>query len=152
MSRLTKAAGYTMAFLMVPLALATFLGMTFWSTKLVAVTGLHVTPWFTGGEVFRKVNHGLYETRIHRPVFEGLLWNRRQGFVQVDWAGTQRLPSGIEEEIDYDGDGNPDFKIAFSTSDKAAILTVLNPDVLSLEGTYNLKDGRAVRVRLSNRR
>ncbi len=151
MSRLTKAAGYTVAFLMVPLALATFLGMTFWSAKLVAVSGLHVTPWFTGGEVFRKVNHGLYETRIHRPVFEGFLWNRRQGFVQVDWAGPQPLPSGIEEEIDYDGDGSPDFKIAFAASDDAAKLTAFNPRVLSLEGTYNLKDGRAVRVWLKNR-
>ena len=149
MNRVTKTAGYTLALLMVPLVLATFLGMRFWCEKLVAVTGLSVTPWYTGGELARKINHGSYETRIHRPVFEGLFWERKQGFVQVDWIGARPLPARLEEEIDYDGDGNPDFRVGLNTSDNAVTLTALNPRVLSVEGTYNLKSGRAVRVWLN---
>ena len=146
-----KAVGYTVASLMVPLALATLTGLGFWSQKLVAVTGLSVTPWYTGGEVIRKISHGQYETKIHRPVFDGLLWDSGQGFVQVDWTAAQPLPAKLEEDIDYDGDGTSDFRIELSTEENIARLVPANPRVLSLEGTYRLKNGRAVRVLLENK-
>jgi len=145
-----KTLGYTAALLMIPLALATLMGMGFWSRELVAVTGLSVTPWYTGGEVVRTISHGSYETRIHRPVFDGLLWESRQGFVQIDWTAAQPLPARFEEDIDYDGDGSADFRVELST--EGTRLNALNPRVLSLEGTYNLKNGRAVRVLLENKR
>lgn len=146
-----KTIGYTVAFLMVPLVLATLMGMGFWSQKLVAVTGLSVTPWYTGGEVVRTISHGPYETRIHRPVFDGLLWDSKRGFVQVDWTAAQPLPARLEEDIDYDGDGTADFRVELSTEDNSARLVPVNPRVLSLEGTYSLKHGRAVRVLLENK-
>jgi hypothetical protein len=151
MNWVKKTFGYTVAFLMVPLVLATFMGMGFWSEKLVAVTGLSVTARYTGGEVVRKIGHGQYETRIHRPVFDGFLWDSKQGFVQIDWTAAQSLPARLEEDIDYDGDGTADFRIELSTQDNSAKLVPVNPHVLSLEGTYNLKNGRAIRVWLERR-
>lgn len=151
MNWVKRLIGYTMAFLMVPLVLATFMGMGFWSKELVAVTGLSVTPWYTGGEVVRKISHGQYETRIHRPVFDGLLWSSKQGFVQVDWTPAEPLPARLEEEIDFDGDGTTDFRVELSTQDNSAKLVSVNPHVLSLEGTYKLKNGPAIRVWLDKR-
>jgi len=146
-----KAFGYTIAVLMVPLVLATLMGNGLWSQKLVAVTGLSVTPWYTGGEVVRKISHGQYETRIHRPVFDGLLWDSRRGFVQVDWTAAQTLPAKLEEDIDYDGDGITDFHVELSAQDVSAKLVPLGPGVRALEGTYKLKNGRAIRVQLDRR-
>ncbi|MGA2263978.1 MAG: hypothetical protein ABSH28_21415 [Acidobacteriota bacterium] len=152
MNRVKTAVGYTIAFLMVPLVLATLMGMGFWSKELVAVTGLSVTPWYTGGEVVRMIDHGQFETRIHRPVFDGFLWDSNQGFVQVDWAADRPLPARVEEEIDYDGDGTADFRVELNTQDNTAKITTESPHVLLLEGTYNLKNGRAIRVSLKNKR
>ena len=135
-----------LASLMVPVVLVTFLGMDFWAHKLISITGVHVSPWYTGAEVVRKVGHGQYETRIHRPVFDGLLWESRQGFVQVDWAPVQSIPSHIDEEVDIDGDGIMDFRVQLDTSENAARVTPLNRGVISLEGIYRLKDARSIRV------
>ena len=151
MNRIRAVAGYTIAFLMVPLVLATLMGMGFWSEKLVAVTGLSVTAWYTGGNVVRSIDHGWYETRIHRPVFDGFLWDSRQGFVQVDWTAARPLPARLNEEVDYDGDGTADFRVELNTQDNTAKVTAANPHVLALEGTYNLKNGRAVRVNLERK-
>ncbi len=149
MNRVTKAAGYTLAFLMTPLVLATFVGMDYGARKLVSITGIKVTPWYTGAEVVRKVGHGRYETRIHRPVFDGLLWERKQGFVQVDWAPDQSIPTRIDEEVDFDGDGIADFRVQLESAENAATIIPLDRRVLSLEGTYRLENARSVRVTLT---
>ncbi len=148
MNRLAKIAGYTTASLMVPLVLASLMGMDFWAHKLVAITGITVSPWYTGAEVVRKIDHGLYETRIHRPVFDGLLWQTRQGFVQVDWAPIQSIPAFIDEAVDFDGDGTNDFRVQLDPSLNSAKITPLDRRVISLEGIYRLKDARSIRVTL----
>ncbi len=148
MNRLTKVTGYTLAALMVPLVLASLMGMDFWGHKLVSITGISISPWYTGSEVVRKIDHGKYETRIHRPVFDGLLWQTRQGFVQVDWAPLQSIPSSIDEAVDCDGDGIMDFRVELDVPANTARVTPLNKRSATLEGIYQLKDAHSVRVTL----
>jgi hypothetical protein len=150
MTLLKRIAGYTLAALATPLVMATFMGWEFWSQQLASASGVKVSPWYTGGEVARTVAHGSYRTLIHRPVFDGLLWEAEEGFVQIQWTPLAALPAAIREAVDYDGDGRDDFQVELDTMQAQARLTGVSPAAVSLEGAYKLKDAWAVRVNLRN--
>jgi hypothetical protein len=158
MRRLRSMIGYLWALLALPIIVATFMGNDYWAGNLVAVTGIKVSPWFTGGNVNRTVYHGQYQTIIHRAVFEGLIWQRSRGFVQIDWKPIKReklvsgtLPEEIHESIDYDQDGVVDFQIQLNTKTDHAALVAPKSYVLGIQSVYQLKNGRAVRVLLRNK-
>lgn len=148
MSRLKSVLGYTIAVLALFITLATFIGMDSFGRKLVSVTGIKVSPWMIGGEVVRVIEHGGYQTVIHRPVFDGLIGERKEGMLQIDWTPRQGLPSRIDELIDFDQDGKEDFHIILDPESNKADLEAINPRVISIEGCYTLKDGRAARLLL----
>lgn len=144
---------YLWALLAFPIVLATFIGNGYWAEKLITVTGLEISPWDTGGEIIQRIDQGHYQRLLHRPVFDGLICERKNGFVQVDWKATgEVLPAIINNEIDYDCDGTKDFQIRLDTEKNKADLVALSPDVIGLERVYKLEDGRAVRVLLKNKR
>jgi hypothetical protein len=149
MKRLTAVLGYLLAALALPIVLATFVGMTRWERGLVALTGLRVSPWFTGGEVAASVRCGRFETRVHEPVFQALVGERDDGFVQITLAPSDSLPPVVREEIDYDRDGRPDFVLTLDTAAPAAEVEPLDERVGSVRGVVRLDDGIAVRVNLS---
>ena len=152
MQKLKAILGYVWAALLIPLVLATLFGMGSWMEVLVSGTGLTVSPWFSGDVVARTVEHDGYETRIHRPVFLALIGERREGFVQVDWGPLDALPAQVDEEVDFDGDGQADFRVALDTASGQAVLTPLTEYVLSLAGTYRLDEAWAMRAALKNPR
>ncbi|HWP97588.1 MAG TPA: hypothetical protein VN426_12150 [Syntrophomonadaceae bacterium] len=152
MSKLRAIIGYTLAALAVPLVLAVFMGQSFWMKELVAATGVKVSPWLTGGDVIRTISHDEYQISIHEQVFQGLLSEKKEGLVQVDWKPAKNLPDRIDEDIDYDGDGKNDFHIALDTKSNQAYVQSLQTGVIGLEKSYVLKDGQAVRVRIKNPR
>jgi len=153
MSTIKAILGYTLAVLGVPIVLATFIGMDAFAELFVSTTGLVVSPWFSGGEVAATVEHDGYETRIHQTVFQALIGERREGFVQVDWAPIDELPDTIDEEIDYDDDGSADFRVEFDTQEQQAQITPYSEQVIFLEGVYQVKEeALAIRVRLKNSR
>ena len=140
--------GYTWAFLTIFIVLATFVGRDYFSAKLASATGITVSPWFSGGEVVQTVAHGRYKTYIHRPVFDALIGETRKGFIQLKWEPYAGLPPVVQETIDYNGDNKADFSIILNTQTGDATLTAHSPTVLSIEGSYRLKKGWAVRVML----
>jgi hypothetical protein len=152
MAKLRSVLGYLAAALTVPLITATFMGIPFWSERLVSVTGVTVSPWFTGGEVARTVDHGAYRTEIHQPVYDALIGERRRGSVQVDWTPPESLPHQLDEEIDFDGDGQADFRVQLETQSAQALVTPYTSDVLELEDVYQLPEALAIRVRVVNPR
>ena len=152
MQKLKAILGYTWAALLIPLAVATLFGMGSWMKLLVSGTGLTVSPWFTGDVVARTVEHDGYETRIHRPVFQALIGERREGFVQVDWGPLEALPAQVDEEVDFDDDGQADFRVVLDTASGQATLTPLTETVLNLAGTFRLDDAWAMRATLKNPR
>ncbi len=151
MAKVKSVLGYLVALLGVPIVLATFMSMSFWSELLVDATGITISPWVTGGEIARTIEHGAYRTEIHRPVFDALVGQRREGFVQVDWTPAGALPAQIDQELDLDGDGQADARVQLDTRAVQATLTPLSPWVLGLEGTYALNDGITIRIRVENR-
>jgi hypothetical protein len=152
MQKLKAIVGYAWAALLILVALAMLFGMGDWMKLLVSGTGLTISPWFTGDEVARTVEHDGYETYIHRPVFQALIGERSEGFVQVDWGPLNALPAQVDEEVDFDGDGQADFRVVLDTQSGEATLRPLTETVLGLTGTYRLDDAWAVRVTLNDPR
>lgn len=146
MKKLKAILGYTIAALMVPVVILTLVGMQPLAELLVRATGVEISPWSTGGEVVRTIDHAGYETRIHRPVFDALIGQKREGFVQVVWAKTENLPETVAESIDYNDDGLADFEFTLHPSSKTAEWIPLNPNALRMEGPYRIGDGLGVRV------
>jgi hypothetical protein len=167
MQTLKTILGYAWAALAIPLVLATFIGMNGWAKMLAGATGVTINPRFSGGEVAATIDHGTYQTKLHRPVFDGLISERQDGFVQLDWVPTEkdgRLPDLIEEAVDYDHDGKVDFTIRLDTRTDCATLDAVSDKVRGLGAVtlstdsdqeksagrvYNLGSSRAARVQLT---
>lgn len=151
MKKIKSFFGYLIAALMIPLAFMTLMAMGPVSELLVQITGVEISPWFTGGEVAQVIPHTGYETHIHRQVFDGLIGQRREGFVQVVWVKAEALPDLIVEDIDYDQDGQADFQVTLRPHEKTAAWQPYSAYALELQGPYSIGSGLGVRVRLSRK-
>lgn len=145
--------GYTWAALCFVLVLAMFVGLSFWERAL-AGSGLHVSARFSGGEVRRVLDHGSFETRLHRLVFDGLMGDRAEGFAQIDWVprSSESLPAVIEEGFDLDGDGSNDMTVRTDTVGMKADLVSKASWVLHAEPLVRADSEIILRVRLRNPR
>jgi hypothetical protein len=155
MAKLKSVLGYTVAALGIPIMIVTALMWTvlgFLPEQFILVTGLEHSANWTGGEVVQMLEHGTYRTEVHRPVFDALFGEHNKGFVQVAWRPPDALPARIDEEIDADADGQADFRIELDTATRQASLTPYSPNVIELEGVYDLGETLAIRVRLKNPR
>ncbi len=148
MKKIKSIIGYIWAMLALFIAPATFLGQSYFSQTLARTTGITINPWFSGGEIVKVIDHAGYKTSVHRPVFDSLIGQTKEGFVQINWYPAASLPSVIREGIDYNGDGRDDFIVTLNTDTGETTLTRHNPAVLSIEKSYRLKNGWAVRVLL----
>jgi hypothetical protein len=140
--------GYAWAAAAVIIALATFFGHNYFSSTLAISTGVTVNPRFSGGQILKTIDHGKYKTAIHRPVFDSLIGQTKEGFIQINWEPAAGLPPIIREGFDYNQDGNDDFTITLNTTTGETMLTKNSPDVLDVGKSYRLKNGWAVRVLL----
>lgn len=148
MSKIRSVAGYMWAIAAIIIVLATFFGNGFFSRILVAASGVKISPLYSGGEVARSVDHGSYRALVHRPVFDALIGEKSEGFIQINWEPLSGLPPVIEEPVDYNGDGKEDFSIRIDTKTGEASLTRINPQVKSIGETVKLDNGWVVRVQL----
>lgn len=150
MKYIRPALGYTLAVLSLFVALATFMGNPYFGRAIVDATGgISISPRTTGGAVVHTIDHGGYETAIHETVFQGLLSDRKTGFVQVDWVKKTEIPATLSEEIDFDRDGTMDFKVECDMESGEAVVTPYIPEVLSKVETFERDNGFTVRVRLT---
>ncbi len=101
------AAGLTLA----AAALTPFLLIGAFSAG-VAHAGLHIDPAYSGGTVARILARPGYNITVYQPVRPHLL-QRVDPFVQVAFSPTGSLPARVSDEVDLDGDGQPDVRISF---------------------------------------
>ena len=129
-----------------------FIGMGAWAPTLARATGMKVSPWFSGGEIARTMEHESHLTRVREPVFQGLFGRRAEGFVQVEWQTKehQALPVIIDEELDVDGDGMPDLRIRVDTAANSTQLTPLQSWVIGADKPIVVEGERILRIRLRN--
>jgi len=151
MAKIKSILGTMVAVLSTLIMLAVIPGIMFLAEPLIAVTGLTISPKYSGGEVVQTIDHDAYQTQVHRMVFDDvLIGERKEGFIQVDWTPRDALPARIDEEIDADGDGQADFRVEVDTANEETTLTPYASWVLGLEGTYKPEDYLMVRVFLRN--
>lgn len=148
MKKLKSILGYLWAVGALLMTLATFFGYDYFSRTFADTTGIKVSPWYTGGEVVSVIDHGTYRASIHRPVFDYLVGQTKEGFVQINWAPAAGLPGVVREGIDYDRDGREDFIVTLNTATGEVALLKNQPAVIGPGKTYRLRDGWAVRVHL----
>ena len=148
MKKIKSFIGYIWAAAAIIIALATFFGQSYLSRTLASATGVTVNPWYSGGEVIKTIDHGNYKTTMHRPVFDYLIGETKEGFIQINWEPATSLPQIISEGFDYNNDGKEDFVVALNTTTGEATLTKNNSAVLGIGKSYHLRNGWAVRVLL----
>lgn len=102
-------------------------------SKAVAHAGLHIDAAYSGGTVARTIDHGAYRIVVYQPVKPRLL-ERIEPFVQIVFEPVDALPARVSEEIDLDGDGQPDVRVSFSVP--ADPNAPLHADVTALNGKY----------------
>ncbi len=148
MKRAMKIAGYIWAVTCIVVVLATFIGNTYFTAKLASATGITISPWFSGGEIVGRIDHGTYKTAIRRPVFDGLIGERKEGFIQIEWQPVTVLPSVIEEGIDFTGDGKEDFAFRLDTTTGRGTLTPRNPSVIAIQTLVKVNQSWVARIQL----
>src|ERR1035441_3909945 len=128
--KLRPILGYTAAAATLLVAMLTpFLLMGLFS-KGVAALPLHVDEVYSGGPKVRAIPMGAYSIDVHRPVYPHFLQSEKP-FVQLDWTPVSALPQHVSDEVDIDGDGQPDIRVSFDVPrDPKAPLRV-NVDSLS---------------------
>ena len=58
------------------------------------------------------------------------------------------MPQVIQETVDYAGDNRADFLVTLNTATDDTSITGYNPAVVSVQKTYKLDKGWAVRIKL----
>jgi hypothetical protein len=146
MKKIKIIAGITWAFLSLILIIVLFPGLTGFSASVSKLPFMKIHPRYAGGEVEKQIVTQSCTLDVRKPVFKGLISDRKTGFVQLDWRGT--VPAEIKDTIDYDFDGNPDFCIQVDTKTSKTEMYPINKKVKGLGISTPTSFGWAVRVSL----
>ena len=150
MKKIRAILGYSWAILVIPIIFVALMGMDGWANMLMS-TGIKVNPWFTGGEVVKEVTQKDYDLKIHRPVFDALIGQKSQGFVQLDIKNkNEKLPHKINLEIDFDNDKKLDFKIDLDTVNDKAKIESRESNIISIDNPVKTDWGYILRVNLKS--
>jgi len=82
-------------------------------SSAVARTGVRVDPVYNGGAIVRTVACDGYHIDVYQLVRQHAL-QEGEPFVQIAFRPITELPRQVSEEIDLDGDGQPDVRVSFT--------------------------------------
>jgi hypothetical protein len=134
----TTVIGYVGAALTLVVAVTVPFVLMGYFSSVLAHAGFHVDDGYTGGTVARTLQRSAYQVVVYEPVYPHLLQSR-EPFVQIAFRPVNALPERISEEVDLDGDGRPDVRIAFAVP--ADPRAALQADVNSLNDRYQSLSG-----------
>jgi hypothetical protein len=133
----------SVCFILIPV---TFIKNDALAEKLSRLPFMKIHPKYSGGdERLAYISNGLHIS-VFEPVYTGIRGKGPDGFVQVKFAGTHKMPAAINEAIDYDLNGDADFRVAINTSDGTTTLEKLNSRVQSIQVSSRVKDYWLIRV------
>lgn len=130
MKKIKIILGISWATLCLVLIIILFPGLNSFSGKVAGLPFMKINPNMTGGAPAREIVSANCTIVVRKPVFDGLIGERKKGFVQIDWRG--ELPQVLNDTIDYNSDGINDFTVNIIRETGA---TVLNPLSDKVEGT-----------------
>jgi len=147
MKKIKITAGILWAILCLILIIILFPGLNSFSSGVAKLPFMKINPNFTGGEASKQIVMESCTLVIRKPVFDGLLRERNNGFVQIDWRGN--LPEIVSDTIDYNLDKKPDFVIRISRSESSTILQPMNPKVKKMGISTPTSYGWSARVKIT---
>lgn len=152
-ARILAILAYTGAGLMLAVAACVPFVLIGAFSGVVARAGLHIDATYSGGTIARTLQRNGYRIVVYQPVQPRLI-ERVEPFVQLAFEPADSLPARVSDEVDLDGDGQPDVRVSFTMpADAGAKLrgnvTALNQKYVSLAGVSDESFSRMV-VRAGN--
>jgi hypothetical protein len=144
MKKIKIIAGVSWAMAGLILIIMLFPFLNSFSSSAARLPFMKINPNYNGGETASRIVSAGCTTVVRKPVFDWLIGKRKNGFVQVDWHGN--VPENINDSVDYDLDGNPDFLVKVDRKSLEAQLVTFNPLVSKIKISTKTSYGWAVRV------
>ncbi len=144
MKKIKIIIGISWAFLGLVLIIILFPGLNSYSDSVSKLPFMKLNPIYSGGEVAQQIVADRCTLDIRRPVFNGFIKERNNGFVQMDWRGN--IPQLINDSIDYDQDGIKDFCILVDRNNNKTVLKPFNRNVKGVNISTSTSYGWAVRI------
>jgi hypothetical protein len=144
-----SASGYLYAAAAILVVVFGFMTISTWSHKLAQEPFMRVHPRYSGGAVARSFSAGGAFWEVHKPVFDGLVGERHEGFAQIGVELTAP-GSAASAPIDCDGDGTADFILSLPAGDGAPEISSPAPFVKGLGAWSREGESAIVRVKLEN--
>jgi hypothetical protein len=126
------------------LILILFPGINSFSVSASKLPFMKINPNLTGGEVAKQISMKDYTIDIRKPVFDGLIKERKNGFVQIDWRGN--IPDMIADTIDYDLDNMHDFRVMIDRKQTVTEIKSFNNKVGDVIASTATSYGWAMRI------
>jgi hypothetical protein len=130
-------------FILIPI---TFIKNDVLAEKLARLPFMKIHPKYSGGDERMSYIDNSLHISVFEPVYSGIRGEGPDGFVQVKFAGTNKMPVTISEAIDYDLNGDPDFSVSINTANGVTTLEKLNSHVRSIRISSKVKDYWLIRV------
>ena len=150
MKKLIIILGFTWAAICLVIILIMFPGLDSFSRQLARLPFMKVNPTLSGGDTVRSVTREDYTFHIHRPVFDALIGESSNGFIQLDLEWNDSIPVPVNDSIDFNMDDHIDFFISIDPLSDQVHLNPLQPHVRDIIAEARLENGWIVRVGLIN--
>jgi hypothetical protein len=144
MNKVKIIAGITWAFICLVLIIVLFPKLNTLSSAASKLPFMKINPNYTGGEIAQKTIMENCTLVIRKPVFSGLIREKQNGFVQIDWRGN--IPEEITDTIDYDFDKIQDFSLRINSKNSKTELHPFNSKVREVGVSTRTSYGWAVRI------
>jgi hypothetical protein len=146
MKKIKMIAGIAWAIICLVIIIVLFPGLNSLSTSAAKLPFMKINPNYTGGVVVKEIVSEGCTLQIRKPVFDGLIRERKKGFVQIDWKGN--IPEKINDTIDFDFDGVPDFVVLIDRETAETELFPLNSEIIKAGISTSTSYGWAMRAEL----
>jgi hypothetical protein len=150
MKKLLTILAYSWAVICLLLIPVTFIGNNAFANMLAKFSFMKVNARYTGGDVDHSITKKDYKIEVNKPVFNALIGESTTGFVQVKWIPDKEMPPVINDTIDFDRNGSPDFSVIINTKSGKTEFKAFNKSVIGLNVSSKVKENWLVRVDLKN--
>ena len=125
MKPLRSILGNTGATVTLALAALTPFLLYGWFQSAIGAAHLRIDPTYSGGEISHVIERPGYRIVVNRPVPRRSPLQRIGPFVQIAWTPAGALPANLSDEVDLDGDGTPDVRVAIDSHNLIVDVTPL---------------------------
>jgi hypothetical protein len=127
MKKLRSILGNSGAVLTLALAAVAPFLLFGWFQAAIGAAHLRIDPTYSGGEISHVIHRANYRIVVNRPVPRRSPLQRIGPFVQLAWTPAAGLPAHFSDEVDLDGDGTPDVRVAIDSQNLVVDVAPLGP-------------------------